>query len=208
MLWGLSPSSWDRIGFLLLLAGAALGVLALLASLVSSVILYRVGGVESELLRKETAEANARAKEAELALQKYKQPRTPDMESFSQILASADPGTVEIMYVQECTDCAWLAAFLQGLLENAKWTIANAGPIDAEAAAKGPFRKYSTAISVHANPWGITLVTKGPAPDKDAPRDALLRALTNSFGGGAAVGGNGDNEMPEGLVRLVIAPKA
>jgi hypothetical protein len=50
ILWGWPVASWDRLGLALLLAGAGLGVLALLAGLASSIILNKVANIaQSEL---------------------------------------------------------------------------------------------------------------------------------------------------------------
>lgn len=154
----------------------------------------------------EMADLNAQAKKAELALQEYKQPRTPK-ESFAKIISGATPATVEILYVKECSDCFWLAQFLSGPLENAKWKVTRVAPVDTEAAAAGRFPTLPAVVSLHANPWGITVVTKGGLTE-GSPGLILMGALADSFGGGSAVGGNADNDMPDDMIRIVIAPKA
>lgn len=50
LLWGRPVEFWDNWGFRLLVIGAAVGVLALIVSLISSVVLYRVAGKAQEAL--------------------------------------------------------------------------------------------------------------------------------------------------------------
>jgi hypothetical protein len=81
MLWGLPVASWDKIGFGLLLFGAALGVLALFASLASSVILYRTGNITQAELRTKALTLESKAEElrnANLKLEEQIAPRRLD----------------------------------------------------------------------------------------------------------------------------------
>lgn len=106
VLWGRSIDFWDWLGIRALLWGAALGVIALLLTAASAYVLYRVADVaqkdleaesktsalqlaglaaQAEQLRKDTAEANARAAAAQLELAKLKAPRTLSDEQIARI---------------------------------------------------------------------------------------------------------------------------
>ena len=106
LLWGRAIEFWDRLGITALIWGAVLGVAALLLTAASAYILYRVADVaqknleaeskastekivelttRAEDLRKGTAETNARALEAQVALEKYKAPRSISQEQRDRI---------------------------------------------------------------------------------------------------------------------------
>jgi hypothetical protein len=87
MLWGHSLEFWDRMGIRLMFGGAAVGVIALLASLVSAYVLYRVADesekkletttrdltAESDRLKLLTAQALEKAEEERLARAKIEE---------------------------------------------------------------------------------------------------------------------------------------
>ena len=50
MLWGHLIAFWDVWGFRLMVAGGVLGFFALVSSLLSSFVLYRVDGAQKDLL--------------------------------------------------------------------------------------------------------------------------------------------------------------
>jgi hypothetical protein len=106
LLWGYPLEFWDRVGIWSLVAGATVGVAALLLTAASAYILYRVADEaqialksgqsssneriadlvkQSDQLRKDTAEANARAAEAKLELARFKEPRTLSSEAKQRI---------------------------------------------------------------------------------------------------------------------------
>lgn len=85
--WSIPVEVWDTWGLRLMIVGAVLGLLALVASLASSFILYKTGNVFQARVVTETAEANARAAEAQLALEKFKAPKSL---SGDQILTIAE----------------------------------------------------------------------------------------------------------------------
>ena len=55
MLWGYSLAFWDSLGFWLMIAGAVVGGVALLITLASSIILYRVTSEQQAQLMRETS---------------------------------------------------------------------------------------------------------------------------------------------------------
>jgi hypothetical protein len=155
------------------------------------------------------ADANARAKEAELQLQKLKSPRSLDIESFLETLKPAPPAKVEVLYVPECSDCSWVAQFIGGFLNTAKWE-ATWAPIDEQAALTGPWRNQPSAISVRGYPWGITVVAKDLSPEKlespeGASLKALFQALLKSFAPGVTMAP--DPALAADSIRVVVAPR-
>lgn len=160
-------------------------------------------------MEKKIADSNARMKEAELALAKYKQPRNLDVDSFLAKLKGAPPRNVEVLYVRECSDCSWVAQFIGSFLNTATWK-ATWAPIDEKAAATGPWRMQPSAISVRGYPWGITIVANDISPEVyDGPKGVSLKALFEALLASYApsVTMALDREMPDGLIRVVVAPK-
>jgi hypothetical protein len=139
-LWGSTLEYWDRRGVWLMVAGGVLGFAALGATLASSFVLWKVAGVaqtelesktssmnvelehqktktsefekEAALLKIGVADANARADEARLQLEKFKTPRdfpiekqaalAEKMRKFSNIqfdtgVASTDPEHLSLL---------------------------------------------------------------------------------------------------------------
>ena len=162
-----------------------------------------------EAAKASAAEANARTKEAELALEKYKQPRHLDIESFLETLKAAPPSKVEVLYVRECSDCSWVAQFIGSFLNTANWE-ARWAPIDEKAATSGPWRMQPSAVSVRGYPWGITVIANDISADalarpENASIKVLFEALLKSYE--PAVTMAFDKELPSDLIRVVVAPK-
>src|SRR4051794_28190618 len=77
MLWGYPLAFWDSLGFWLMIAGAAVGGFALLVTLASSIILYRVTNEQQGQIASEaraSAERTARLEnETTVARLRYEQ---------------------------------------------------------------------------------------------------------------------------------------
>jgi hypothetical protein len=158
---------------------------------------------------KDIAEANARAAEAKLELEKYKRPRNLDIDSFLKILKPVPPATVEVLYVRKCSDCSWTAQFIGSFLNTAGWA-ATWAPIDEKKAAAGPWRFQPVAVSVKGYPWGITIVAKDITPETlRAPKGASIRALFDALLASykPSVTMAYDDSLPDDLIRVVVAPK-
>jgi hypothetical protein len=102
MLWGQPIAYWDLWGLRAMFLGAGLGFTALVVSLASSYILYRVADVAQAKLTTTVAEAEVKivkarqeAAETTLAFEMYKSPRQLNGSQQSQIAkaASAFPDT-------------------------------------------------------------------------------------------------------------------
>jgi len=142
ILWGHAIHFWDVWGVRMMLVGAVLAFLALAASLFSSFVLYRVAGnAQTELetktlaLGKElegqrtlTAEANARAIEAQLALEKFRAPRTLDDAKFAMLVEKLKPFAGQLVIVGSYKDVAESANFakrLEAAFVAAGWKLAD-----------------------------------------------------------------------------------
>lgn len=131
--WGRKVDNWE------LLCAAAVGLFLMLEVIFS--VLHWINERhlrplraqqaqfhETELgeLRKATAEANDRAKQAELALEKYKAPRSFTLDQLASIKATATkfPGTSLHIFIASSTiDARSLADALSAVLTASKWSV-------------------------------------------------------------------------------------
>jgi hypothetical protein len=165
---------------------------------------------QGDQLRKDTAEANARTKESELALAELSSPRHIDPVPFRKALEGITPIKVEILYAESCSDCFWLASWIFNFLGpqgGLGWPIA--GPRPLMAVTSGDLAGLPPAISAHAASWGVTVVAANEPGswDDGLPPKALLMALVRSMGKRPLVSGNVDNALSKDSVRIVVAPK-
>jgi hypothetical protein len=152
LLWGYALEFWDRVGIVSLIVGAIIGVAALLLTAASAYILYRVADAaqvelvaqtksSSELIaglnretarlaadgdasRQKIAEANARALEAQLALEKFKAPRDLNPAQQAQITYAVLPfkGTrFDMAVIPSDPEAIVLVGKIAGPLRAAGW---------------------------------------------------------------------------------------
>ena len=212
LLWGYPIEFWDRIGIRSLIWGAVLGVIALLLTAASAYILYRVADVaqkdledetkssteriaelstQSEELRKATAEANARAAEAQLELEKYKTPRRLDDAQSGRIksVASKFPGTPFDVTVNLESEPESFAAQIGEVLVSAGWIwkdrnntpglAINLGKHQAGMLNGGPPLAIEIDAS-KANDWEQTVLLLGNALAAEGHMPILNKANDNS----------------------------
>jgi hypothetical protein len=165
---------------------------------------------QGDELRKETAEANARTKESELALAELSSPRNIDPVPFKKALEGVTPIKAEILYAESCSDCFWLASWIFNFLGpqgGLGWPIGEPRPL--APVTSGSLAGLPPAMSAHAAPWGVTVVASNEpgAWDDGTPQRALLMALVRSMGKRPLVSGNVDDALPKDSVRIVVAPK-
>jgi hypothetical protein len=166
--------------------------------------------VQGDELRKETADANARTKESELALAELSSPRKIDPVPFKKALEGVTPIKVEILYAESCSDCFWLASWIFNFLGpqgGLGWPVSEPKPL--VPVISGPFAALPPAMSAHANTWGVTVVAGGDPSvwDDGTPQRAIAMALARSMGRRPLVNGNFDVALPKDSVRIVVAPK-
>jgi len=107
---------WD---FSLIVAGilVTLAALAAVVATAGSIVAHKREAAAADLalekFKLETegkiSESNARAKEAELAMLRLRAPRFLDPKAFKAELAVVPLVSVEVLYVEECSDCCSLA---------------------------------------------------------------------------------------------------
>jgi hypothetical protein len=150
---------------------------------------------------KEISEANARMKEAELALARLREPRMVDLEKFAEVIAGVPSAEVEVMY-GDCADCFWLAAWICDGLTKADWPN-KLRPMISEPNAKSPI-----ASRYRGQPWNVTVVASQSSGDGEEPRFMkLTSALVQSLHGERVWGGV-DPQMGKDALRIVVAPRA
>lgn len=213
-MWPLSPESVERIydvAGLFLIIGLIIGV-------VSTVLIVWSGNRKEEYLRRDiantmerAANAEQRAAEAELKLEQVRQkvaPRKIDGNAFLEVLKGKPKATVEIMYLKDDPDSINLSTDLIGLLSKAGWTIESWKPIppeNPEGEVKAPI---PSAMAFGGQTSGITIVAKvipeTVGKELDIPFRALWAAIVKSTG---RVYGGRDPSLPEGKLRIIVAPK-
>jgi type II secretory pathway component PulM len=154
----------------------------------------------------ETAKANEaaaiateRAAQAALELQKLQNPRTIDFQRLKVELEERPKGTASVMYVENCTDCEWLATWIFAGLSSAGWTMANEKPISLSAGTGGGMN--SPAVLQGGQPWGVSVL---PSDGSNPAAVALSEVFLREFG---RLGGGKAFDLPDGVVRIIVAPR-
>jgi hypothetical protein len=202
---GLSLESWNYV----LLASLVVGVIATYA--VIHLQRLETEAAETALtdyklsVARDIAEANARTAEAELALAHLQKRVAPRRILEVDFLKSIEEGIkpslpVEILYSRDDADSAQLASQLYTLLSlQAKWPVEYARPLPPAA-----IDSYSpSTLLAGGNSSGVTIV-ENPGGQDRTPGGALRVALIKSLG---SITWSNKPELPEGKVRIVIAPR-
>lgn len=164
------------------------------------------------------AEFNARAKEAELRLERLRKdlgPRQLQRDVFLKELLGQPSAPVEIMYLQDDPECFDLAQQIWRALEAGSWPVTAPKPIPSLVISDGP-----TPISVGGQPSGVTVVAHQiTQQESDAaalamagrewvrtPWTVLKHALGESLGKVSGHAGS-SYSPPEGELRVVVAPR-
>jgi hypothetical protein len=135
-------------------------------------------------------------------------PRQIDPVEFKKYIEMAPPAKVEILYSKDGADCLWLAMTMMAALKGANWEIVKYGPIEQPTGDKAHLPPAIAAGGgVHG---GVTLLGKPPLDFADfkKPFAALHGALIcGGVGGDKALTTMNDDELPEGLFRIIVAPR-
>ena len=164
-----------------------------------------------ETAKQAAAEANARAEQANLELQRLRMPRVLNDDTLVAHLAgkAAWPVT-EILYVDEM-DSSFLAMNIAVALGKAGWPT----PIPRVIRGPNPSWEYgiraaeavSTPITWGAQPVGVSVVSSSePDPDGRSPAVTLWTAIAKAISEGQTNLGR-DNSMPPRTIRIVVAPR-
>ena len=186
LLWGYALEFWDRLGIWSLIAGAIVGVVALLLTAASAYILYRVADVAQVELSAETkrsserieaaqadiakanariAEADARTKEAELELRKQIAPRALGPK-FTEAIRGQPGCPVLISYVPDAGDTYNLAMQLHLMLPSENGWVLESPEAITEQVRQRILRQWFPA---------------GPPPMFDLPGTVALHGHTTGI---------------------------
>ncbi len=131
--------------------------------------------------------------------------RKIDHHQFSEYIARGPQSRAEVLYIEECPDCAWLALSIAALLNAAGWALSAIPPM--------PLRKenLSVASAVGVLPRGITVLAKKPTSFDvfgGDPFNTVYFAIAQSLGGTPDLMAQVDENLPDGFVRIIVAPSA
>jgi hypothetical protein len=153
------------------------------------------------------AEFNARAMNAELELERLRkktEPRRLNDEAFLAPLKKLPPQRFKVLYVPDTPDAIPLAMEILIALQRLRWvTTEIPAPIEAKDSMLPPGISFGSAMSVGAQPTGISIILKNIDPDNPVAA-ALMKSLSDAFGVGSA--GRNEN-IPDDFVLIVIAPR-
>lgn len=234
MLWGYSVDSWDRWCVIGIWVAAIAGAIAVLAGLFTGYVGHQLSVISEREASAKIATANAqgaeaqrlaaasneRAQLAELKLEQLRRdvgPRQLNRAAFMDALVGQPREPVEIVYLRDDPECFGLAQQLRGALQDAGWTVVNLAPI-AERVGADP--NLPRAMNVDGQPSGVVVVSHSISVNEanalehqmfgeeweHTPLTVLMHAIGQGIG---KVGGHagGPNAPPDGLLRLVVAPR-
>jgi hypothetical protein len=193
---------------------AALSAIAIGVTTAGSIISHKREGTAAEeaLERykldtsKEVAEANKGTAQAQLELQKLQAWRMVNPEKFNSKLVGVEaPTNVEILYVPECSDCFMVASMISALLKDKKWPY-SLSELKKLQSPPDWMSGFPATLQHRANPTGVSVLSKTAGnPQEKTPANALMFAIGNSLDTGGFM--TADETIPDGVVRIVIAPK-
>jgi hypothetical protein len=174
----------------------------------------------AELARKEAAVARENTARTELELERLKRqvgPRQLNREAFLKALEGQAKAPVQILYLRDDADSLEFAQEIDNLLRRAGWTVTARDPIPTPPAARSG-QEIPVAMSVGGQPSGVTVVTNFVSEEESKARSdaimgrawlktpwtVLMEAFAQSMG---AVRGSGNRTCPEGMLRVIVAPR-
>jgi hypothetical protein len=138
-MWGYSLNFWDSFGFWLMIAGAAVGAIALLVTLASSIILYQVTKVQQAQLSHDSAVSSERVARFEADAAKARLETEQIKKSFAwrritsaqaqSLIASLRGKSFKVQFLYETTDveASVYAAEIAAALEKAGLKVSRVG---------------------------------------------------------------------------------
>lgn len=180
--------------------------------------------IQSDQLRKDTAEANARQKEAEVKLEQLRErmsQRHVKGDRFLRLLEGKPKGPVEILFVRDDGEAFNLGLEIRDWLKRAFWDVEEPRPIVDRDLAPRLAPNTPSAMAAGGQPQGVSVFLRAESqadfereteqnpldPNRllDTPRKALSNALLDSLGS-ISGGMSGENGRP-GVLRVIIGPK-
>jgi hypothetical protein len=129
---------------------------------------------------------------------------------LKEIEGKAKPREVEVLYLRDDPECFHLAFAFMVLLHNADWPVGKVRVIPPDQRFPESTFEMPSTVALAAQPWGVSVVTHGRSvPDAmeektPTPFGTLFRAVAAGLG---RVNGGADASLPEGKLRIVVAPK-
>lgn len=234
MLWGYSVETWDRLCVVGIWIAAIAGAAAVFAGLFTGIVGHQLSVISAREADEKIAAANARGAEAqrlaaasneraqlaELKLEQLRRdvgPRQLNRTAFIAALTQQPSEPVEIAYLRDDPECFDLAQQLRRALEEAGWNVSNLAPI-ADRIEDDP--NLPRAMNLDGQPSGVVVVSHSiSALEAEAmqrqflgqgwqhtPLTVLSYAIAQGLGKMGQHSG-GRNAPPEGVLRLVIAPR-
>jgi len=170
---------------------------------------------EAESAKGQIAKANARTAEAELRIRRL-EPRNLNWSAFVDALRNTPQCSVEILYFADDFDSMSLAGQIDLAMRAAGWPEPSRNPIEKPLDWTG-----STPMAVDGQPTGVTLVARDKTrradefsagnmlPQNSGPLTPFIvmeRAILAGIGK-LATWVNGAHAPPEGMLRIVVAPR-
>jgi len=159
---------------------------------------------QAEGLKRDAARFDAQAREAEFKLEQLRKASQPRMldRNFSKALAGIKPAAAKIVFVKDTSDAFPLAIEIFIALREAGWLVTDMPSPIMDSEAMFPNIPMSAANSVGASAAGISVVARNI--DNNPTVEAMTQAFAANFG--SAHSGR-DDRLPEGFLRIVIAPR-
>lgn len=220
-LTGGPPQYWDteRIGDLLIILGVIGELLFGVATLVFTTRLDTNRQTQIAQLKNGTAKAEQRAAEAELALERFREPRRLNLVTFPKYLRDKPKATAIILADKndsEAWDFAWTLGFL---LKDAGWDPSSwpsaplpipFGSPQANQFLKGSLEISSYIEALDATSRGVTIFSNDFerdffASEKTSAMQALSEALGKSKIENVITGEN--KKVPNGTLLIVVGAK-
>jgi hypothetical protein len=202
-------------------------IISLVAGVVSTGLIVWTGGIKDGYLQQQLATEHERAArlendaaQARLELEKLKAkvgPRTLDREAFQTALMGQPRAPIEILYLKDDADSLEFAQEIENDLKQASWHVVSRAPIPTQHENSAD-ADVPTAMSMGGQPSGVTVVAHSVSMEESeavsnsmtgrdwikTPYTALTIAFQKSMGQSS---GSGFRSCPEGILRVVVAPK-
>jgi len=205
-------SSWSEV---LAAVFATLAALSGIAYLLSTRPLRKIEVRENAILQRETADAQAEAAKAQLALRSYIDavarralPRRVDHVKFLDCLKGKPKASVEILYKPEDKEAWQFARSLNGLLgsEGAGWKVSKMKPIPANGTWDGAVPDDAPADIRYGGAWATGLILRA---NEVREKETAIGALTDALRASAEIGFETvqDRSLPDGHIIIVVGEK-
>lgn len=171
--------------------------------------------LQAATLEHEAAVSNARAKDAELEIERLRElarinaaPRVPNADLFEKQLAGISRQSVDLLYDKGVPDASTLATIMGIAFLKAGWKVERGNKLGASLPANLlPWSSLPFEVKGQSNFWGISIISnKSVKDDPKDPRQAVAQAIFKS-GAEHLISFGVDATLPDGTIRIVIGPR-